>query len=58
MLIEMSSVVVFGSSSVSVLWGHLREWSTFGGLKRNRLFMTGGQSVYSLYVEVQGMSYV
>jgi gluconolactonase len=26
----------------------------FGGKKRNRLFMTASQSVYSLYVEVQG----
>lgn len=30
----------------------------FGGTKRNRLFMTGGQSVYSLYVDVQGMPYL
>lgn len=27
----------------------------FGGLKRNRLFMTAGQSVYTVYVETQGM---
>ncbi len=26
----------------------------FGGLKRNRLFMTGSQSLYSLYVNAQG----
>ena len=26
----------------------------FGGVKRNRLFMTASQSVYSLYVETQG----
>src|SRR5690349_16986951 len=26
----------------------------FGGLKRNRLFMAAGQSIYSLYVETQG----
>ena len=26
----------------------------FGGLKRNRLFMCGSQSLYSLYVETQG----
>jgi gluconolactonase len=30
----------------------------FGGVKRNRLFMTAGQSVYSLYVETQGVPYV
>jgi gluconolactonase len=29
----------------------------FGGVKRNRLFMTGSQSVYSLYVETQGAPY-
>ena len=29
----------------------------FGGAKRNRLFMTAGQSLYSLYVEVQGVPY-
>jgi gluconolactonase len=27
----------------------------FGGLKRNRLFMTGSQSLYSLYVDAQGV---
>jgi gluconolactonase len=27
----------------------------FGGLKRNRLFMTASQSVYALYVEAQGI---
>ena len=26
----------------------------FGGLKRNRLFMTGSQSIYAVYVEAQG----
>lgn len=30
----------------------------FGGVKRNRLFMTAGQSVYALYVETQGVPYV
>ena len=30
----------------------------FGGVKRNRLFMTGSQSLYSLYVETQGVPYV
>ena len=29
----------------------------FGGVKRNRLFMTGSQSVYALYVETQGLPY-
>ena len=38
-----------------------RKWSPmvcFGGVKRNRLFMTGSQSLYSLYVETQGAPYV
>jgi gluconolactonase len=26
----------------------------FGGRKRNRLFMAGSQSLYSVYVETQG----
>ncbi|MGH9663694.1 MAG: SMP-30/gluconolactonase/LRE family protein, partial [Bryobacteraceae bacterium] len=26
----------------------------FGGSKRNRLFMTAGQSLYSLYLDVAG----
>jgi gluconolactonase len=29
----------------------------FGGVKRNRLFMTGSQSIYALYVEAQGVPY-
>jgi gluconolactonase len=29
----------------------------FGGLKRNRLFMAASQSLYSLYVNTQGVSY-
>ena len=29
----------------------------FGGANRNRLFMTGSQSIYSLYTEAQGMAY-
>lgn len=30
----------------------------FGGIKRNRLFMCGSHSLYSLYVEAQGVPYV
>ena len=30
----------------------------FGGVKRNRLFITASQSLYSLYVETQGMPYM
>ena len=29
----------------------------FGGVKRNRLFMTGSQSLYSVYVNAQGVPY-
>ena len=29
----------------------------FGGVKRNRLFMTGAQSLYALYVDAQGVAY-
>jgi gluconolactonase len=28
----------------------------FGGIKRNRLFMAASQSIYSLYVEAQGVA--
>ncbi len=30
----------------------------FGGVKRNRLFITASQSVYAVYVDVQGVGYV
>lgn len=29
----------------------------FGGVKRNRLFMTASQSIYSIYMETQGIPY-
>ncbi|MCB0163375.1 MAG: SMP-30/gluconolactonase/LRE family protein, partial [Anaerolineae bacterium] len=29
----------------------------FGGVKRNRLFITASQSVYALYVETQGVPF-
>ncbi|MFT5196320.1 MAG: gluconolactonase, partial [Candidatus Promineifilaceae bacterium] len=29
----------------------------FGGVKKNRLFITASQSMYSLYVEAQGAQY-
>jgi gluconolactonase len=40
---------------------HLPERSAnlcFGGLKHNRLFMCGSQSVYALYVNAQGVPYM
>ena len=39
---------------------HLPEGAAnvcFGGLKRNRLFIAGSQSLYALYVDAQGMGY-
>ncbi len=39
---------------------HLPEGAAnlcFGGIKRNRLFITGSQSLYALYVDAQGMPY-
>ena len=39
---------------------HLPEGAAnlcFGGLKRNRLFITGAQSLYSLYTDAQGLPY-
>jgi gluconolactonase len=39
---------------------HLPEAASnlcFGGLKRNRLFITASQSVYALYVETQGVQF-
>ncbi|MCB0237013.1 MAG: SMP-30/gluconolactonase/LRE family protein, partial [Anaerolineae bacterium] len=29
----------------------------FGGVKRNRLFITASQSIYALYVETQGVPF-
>ncbi|MEM7099041.1 MAG: SMP-30/gluconolactonase/LRE family protein [Pseudomonadota bacterium] len=39
---------------------HLPEGAAnlcFGGVKRNRLFVTASQSIYAIYVETQGVSY-
>ena len=39
---------------------HLPEGAAnlcFGGVKRNRLFITGAQSLYALYTDAQGMPY-
>jgi len=29
----------------------------FGGVRRNRLFMTGSQSIYALYLNTQGAQF-
>jgi gluconolactonase len=50
-------VHVFGPDGALLGKIHLPEPCSnlcFGGLKRNRLFMTAGQSLYAVYVETQG----
>ena len=57
---EQDGVQIFAPDGDKIGAIHLPEGVSnlcFGGLKRNRLFMTGGQSIYSLYVDVQGMPY-
>ena len=54
-------VHVFAPDGAKIGEIHLPETVSnvcFGGVKRNRLFMTGSQSLYSLYVETQGVPYV
>jgi len=55
-----NGVHVFASDGVRLARIHLPEPCSnlcFGGRKRNRLFITGAQSLYSLYVEAQGVPY-
>jgi gluconolactonase len=57
---DSNGVQVFAPDGTKIGMIHLPEPCSnlcFGGLKRNRLFMTGGQSLYSLYVEAQGVPY-
>ncbi len=57
---ELDGVHVFAPDGEKIGAIHLPEGVSnlcFGGIKQNRLFMTGAQSIYSLYVEAQGMSY-
>ena len=54
-------VQVFAPDGEKIGLIHLPEGASnlcFGGVKRNRLFVTAGQSVYSLFVETQGVPYV
>ena len=54
-------VHVFAPDGAKIGEIHLPETVSnvcFGGVKRNRLFMTGSQSLYALYVETQGVPYV
>ncbi len=57
---EHDGVHVFAPDGEKIGAIHLPEGVSnlcFGGVKRNRLFMTGSQSIYSLYVETQGTLY-
>ena len=54
-------VQIFASDGTKIGAIHLPEGVSnlcFGGIKRNRLFITGGQSIFSLYVAVQGLSLI
>ena len=51
-------VHIFASDGTLIGKIHLPEICAnlcFGGVKRNRLFMTGSQSLYSVFVEAQGL---
>lgn len=55
--VDDDGVVVFAPDGDLIGKIHLPEGVSnlcFGGVKRNRLFITAGQSVYSLYVDAQG----
>ena len=57
---DLDGVQVFTPDGILMGAIHLPEGVAnlcFGGVKRNRLFMTGSQSIYSLYVETQGVPY-
>ena len=54
---ELDGVMVFSPQGNPILRIRLPEVCAnlcFGGVKRNRLFMTAGRSLYSLYVQTQG----
>jgi gluconolactonase len=54
-------VVVLTSSGEKIGMIHTPEPVSnlcFGGVKRNRLFITAGQSLYSIYTDAQGMPYL
>ena len=57
---EHDGVHIFAPDGDKIGAIHLAEGVSnlcFGGVKRNRLFMTGSQSIYALYVETQGVAY-
>ena len=58
---ESDGVQVLAPDGTKIGAIHLPEGAAnlcFGGIKRNRLFITASHSVYSLYVGTQGMAYV
>ncbi len=57
---DYDGVQVFAPDGALIGAIHLPEGVAnlcFGGVKRNRLFITASQSIYSLYVETQGVPY-
>ena len=56
---DLDGVLVFASDGAKIGRIRLPERCAnvcFGGLKRNRLFMAASQSMYSLYVNIQGVA--
>lgn len=57
---SLDGVSVFSPGGELIGRIHLPEVASnlcFGGCRRNRLFITAGQSVYALYVEAQGLPF-
>ncbi len=57
---DLDGVHVFAPDGEKIGAIHLPEGAAnlcFGGVKRNRLFITASQSIYSLYVGAQGVAY-
>jgi gluconolactonase len=57
---ELDGVHVIAPDGAKIGAIHLPECAAnlcFGGAKRNRLFITGSQSLYALYVDAQGVPY-
>ena len=57
---ELDGVHVFAPDGDKIGAIHLPEGAAnlcFGGAKRNRLFITASQSIYTLYVDAQGVPY-
>jgi len=57
---ELDGVHIIAPDGEKIGAIHLPEGAAnlcFGGCKRNRLFITGSQSLYALYVDAQGMTH-